>query len=101
MTAGAFFAVTLVAAFGLDVPVVGLGLVIFMGGLAAGGSSWCSPGAGRPRPPSHPRRLGHRDGPELGHGTLLLLFETETTGLFAWGTAPSTNLDLDGLRQAG
>ena len=101
VTAGAFFAVTVVAAFGVDVPLWASGLVAFVGGLAAAVLVLAlAGGAGT----STTRLIlaGSATAMALGSATatLLILFETETTGLFAWGNGTLNQLDLRAFVQA-
>lgn len=95
VTAGAAFAVTLVSALGLGVPVWASTIVAFCGGLAAAGLVLLlSGGAGT----STTRLIlaGSATAMALGSGTatLLILFETETVGLFAWGSGSLSQLGM-------
>ena len=100
VNAGAHFAVVLAAASGLSLPVLPAGLLAFIGGLLAAGLVLVlsSGGAGSPT------RLvlaGSATAMALSSFTtlLLLLFEQETLGLFAWGNGSLTQSDLDGAKQ--
>jgi ABC-type Fe3+-siderophore transport system permease subunit len=100
VNAGAYFAATIVAALGLTLPVVGDGLVIFVGGLAAAGLVMLLAGGGA----ASTTRLilaGSAIALALNSAAaaMLLLFAQETTGLFAWGNGTLTQLGLDGVRQ--
>ncbi|GAB3030020.1 iron-hydroxamate transporter permease subunit [Nocardioides flavus (ex Wang et al. 2016)] len=101
VTAGASFAVTAVAAFGLAVPLWGSTLVAFAGGLLAASLVLVlAGGAG-----TSTTRLvlaGSATAMALGSATagLLVLFRTETTGLFAWGNGSLNQLDLRAFLQA-
>lgn len=89
VTAGSYLAVVVVAAFGLTVPLWASGAVAFSGGIAAAGLVLgLAGGAG-----SSSTRLvlaGSAVALALQAATsaLLILFQTETTGLFAWAAAP-------------
>lgn len=101
VTAGAAFAVTAVAAFGLAVPLWGSTLVAFAGGLLAAVLVLVlAGGAGT----STTRLIlaGSATAMALGSATagLLILFRTETTGLFAWGNGSLNQLDLRAFLQA-
>lgn len=100
VTAGSYFAVTAVAAFGVTVPLWGSSAVAFAGGLAAAGVVLAvSGGAGT----STTRLIlaGSAMTLALSSGTagLLILFEEETTGLFAWGNGSLTQLGMDAFVQ--
>lgn len=101
VTAGSYFGLTLVAAFGLSVPLWASGGVAFVGGLLAAGLVLAiAGGAG-----SSTTRLilaGSAVAMALQAGTsmLLILFEAETTGLYAWGSGSLTQLNLDASLRA-
>lgn len=101
VTAGAFLAVTVVAAFGITVPLWGSTLTAFAGGLAAAGLVLSlAGGAG-----SSTTRLilaGSATAAALGSltATLLILFQEATTGLFAWGNGSLNQLDMRAFLQA-
>lgn len=101
VTAGAAFAVTLCAALGISLPLLGGGLVAFAGGLLTAVLVLAlASGTG-----STTRLIlaGSATALALASGTsmLLILFEQETTGLFAWGNGVLTQINLDGVRQLG
>lgn len=101
VTAGAFLAVTVVAAFGIAVPLWGSTLVAFAGGLLAATLVLVlAGGAGT----STTRLIlaGSATAMALGSASaaLLILFRTETTGLFAWGNGSLNQLDLRAFLQA-
>lgn len=86
VNAGAHLAVVTVAAFGLALPLYAAGLVAFVGGLLAAGLVLALATGGA----AGPTRLilaGAATMLALNSLTMLqlLLFEQETTGLFAWG----------------
>lgn len=101
VTAGSYFGLTLVAAFGLSVPLWASGGVAFAGGLLAAGLVLAiAGGAG-----SSTTRLilaGSAVAMALQAGTsmLLILFEAETTGLYAWGSGSLAQLNLDASLRA-
>lgn len=95
VTAGAAFAMTLVSAFRLGVPIWASTIVAFAGGLAAAALVLVlSGGAGT----STTRLIlaGSATAMALSSATatLLILFKTETTGLFAWGSGSLSQLGL-------
>ncbi|ROO60766.1 iron complex transport system permease protein [Micromonospora sp. Llam0] len=101
VTAGAYFAVSAVAAFGLGVPLWASGVVAFIGGLlAAGLVLGLAGGAG-----SSTTRLvlaGSVVAMALQSATAAVLigFQQETTGLFAWGSGSLSQLGLTAFGQA-
>src|SRR5690606_9290263 len=93
--AGAYLAITLAAALGLSLPVLPSGAPAFLGGLAAAGFVMVLAAGGA----SGPTRLilaGSATALALGSFTtlLLLLFEEETKGLYAWGSGSLVQADL-------
>jgi ABC-type Fe3+-siderophore transport system permease subunit len=101
VTGGAYLAVTLVAVFGLGIPIWASGAVAFVGGLlAAGLVLGLAGGAG-----TSTTRLvlaGSAVAMALQAGTsaLLIIFEQETTGLYAWGSGSLSQLGLSAFQQA-
>lgn len=96
VTAGAYFAVTALTAFGLSVPIWASGFVAFAGGLAAATLVLGLAGGAA----SATTRLvlaGSALGMALqaGTSTLLVLFDEETKGLFAWGSGSLSQLSID------
>ncbi|MCX4869347.1 MULTISPECIES: iron ABC transporter permease [unclassified Streptomyces] len=94
VTAGAYFTLSLVAAFGLTVPLWASGAVAFAGGLLAAALVLAL--AGR----AAGTRLilaGSAMAMALDSATamLLILFEQNTTGLFAWGSGSLAQLNID------
>lgn len=101
VTGGAYFAVTLVAALGVAVPLWASGLTAFVGGIAAAVLVLAlAGGAGT----STTRLILAGSAVALalqaGTSTLLILFQEETTSLFAWGSGSLSQLGLDAFRQA-
>ncbi|WP_083837722.1 iron ABC transporter permease [Brachybacterium squillarum] len=95
VTAGSYFTLTLVAALGLAVPLWASSTVAFLGGLVAAGLVLAlAGGAGT----STTRLIlaGSAVAMALQAGTsmLLILFEEETTGLYAWGSGSLSQLNL-------
>lgn len=95
VNAGGHLAITAVAAFGLSLPVVSSGSVAFLGGLLAAGFVLLLSAGGA----SGPTRLilaGSATALALHSLTmlLLLLFEQETRGLYAWGNGSLVQIGL-------
>lgn len=101
ITAGAYFAVTAVAAFGLAVPLWASGLTAFGGGIAAAALVLVlAGGAGT----STTRLILAGSAVALAlqaaTSTLLILFQEETTSLYAWGSGSLSQLGLDAFWRA-
>lgn len=95
VTAGSYLAVVVVSAFGLTIPFWASGAVAFAGGIAAAGLVLGLAGGGG----TSTTRLvlaGSAVALALQAATsaLLILFEAETTGLFAWGSGSLSQLNL-------
>ncbi|MGW4112494.1 iron ABC transporter permease [Actinosynnema sp. NPDC004786] len=99
VNAGAHLAVVAIAAFGLSLPTLPAGGAAFVGGLAASVVVLGLSGGGS----TSPRLVlvGSAVMLTLQSGTMLLLlmYEQETTGLFAWGSGSLTVSDLDATAQ--
>ncbi|MFE2374740.1 iron ABC transporter permease [Streptomyces sp. NPDC059398] len=97
VTAGAYFTLTLVAAFGIAVPLWASGAVAFAGGLVAAALVLLL--AGRAAGTAGTRLIlaGSATAMALdaGTGMLLILFDKNTTGLFAWGSGSLAQLNID------
>ncbi|WP_371777965.1 iron ABC transporter permease [Streptomyces sp. NBC_01438] len=97
VTAGAYFTLTLVAAFGLAVPLWASGAVAFAGGLVAAALVLLL--AGRAAGTAGTRLIlaGSATAMALdaATGMLLILFNQNTTGLFAWGSGSLAQLNID------
>lgn len=97
VTAGSYFALSLVAALGLSVPLWASSGVAFIGGLLAAalvlGLAGSSAGNGTTRL----ILAGSATAMALDAATamLLILFKENTTGLFAWGSGSLAQLNLD------
>lgn len=97
VTAGSYFALSLVAALGLSVPLWASSGVAFVGGLLAAalvlGLAGSSAGTGTTRL----ILAGSATAMALDAATamLLILFKENTTGLFAWGSGSLAQLNLD------
>lgn len=99
VNAGAYFAVVLGTVVGLSTGVLGSAAVALLGGLAAGGVVLGLGGGGS----TSTTRLvlaGSATSLALFAATsmLLVLYDQETTGLFAWGSGTLTQLGLGGVR---
>lgn len=97
VTSGAYFTLTIVAAFGLTVPLWASGAVAFAGGLVAAALVLLL--AGRAAGTAGTRLIlaGSATGMALdaATGMLLILFDQNTTGLFAWGSGSLAQLNID------
>ncbi|MYQ54304.1 Fe(3+)-hydroxamate ABC transporter permease FhuB [Streptomyces sp. SID4941] len=97
VTAGAYLTLTLVAAFGLTVPLWASGAVAFAGGLVAAALVLLL--AGRAAGTAGTRLIlaGSATAMALdaATGMLLILFKQNTTGLFAWGSGSLAQLNID------
>ncbi|MFJ1929492.1 MULTISPECIES: iron ABC transporter permease [unclassified Streptomyces] len=97
VTAGAYFTLTLVAAFGLAVPLWASGAVAFAGGLVTAALVLLL--AGRAAGTAGTRLIlaGSATAMALdaATGMLLILFNQNTTGLFAWGSGSLAQLNID------
>jgi ABC-type Fe3+-siderophore transport system permease subunit len=102
VNAGAVAAVTTVAAFGISVPVVGNTFVAFLGALGAAGLVLVLAGGGST---STTRLILAGSALALALDAigiaLLLLFDQETTGIFAWGRGTLTQTGLGGVERMG
>ncbi len=101
VTGGAYFAVTVVAAFGLSVPLWASGLTAFVGGIGAAALVLAlAGGAGTSTTRLILAGSAVALGLQAGTSTLLILFQEETTSLFAWGSGSLSQLGLDAFNQA-
>ncbi|OJU41075.1 MAG: ABC transporter permease [Microbacterium sp. 69-10] len=101
VTAGSYFAVTAVTAFGVSIPFWASGIVAFAGGLAAAGIVLGLAGGAA----SSTTRLVLAGSAlamalQAGTSTLLVLFEEETKGLFAWGSGSLSQLGIQAFLRA-
>jgi ferric hydroxamate transport system permease protein len=101
VTAGAYLAVTVVAAFGLAVPLWASSGVAFAGGLLAAVVVLGISGGAR----TSTTRLVLAGAVvaivgQSATSALLIIFRQETTGLFAWGSGSLSQLGLSAFRQA-
>jgi ABC-type Fe3+-siderophore transport system permease subunit len=101
VTGGAYLAVTVVAAFGLAVPLWASGLTAFVGGIAAA-SVVLGLAGGTGTSTTRLVLAGSAVALALqaATSTLLILFAEETTSLFAWGSGSLSQLGLDAFQQA-
>jgi ferric hydroxamate transport system permease protein len=97
VTAGAYFALTAVAAFGVSVPVWASSGVAFAGGLLAAALVLGLTGLTVATTTTRLILAGSAVAMALDAATamLLILFKENTTGLFAWGSGSLTQLNLD------
>lgn len=102
VTAGSYFALTAVAAFGLAVPLWASGAVAFAGGLVAAGVVLGLTGRAAGTATTRLILAGSAIAMALDAGTamLLILFKENTTGLFAWGSGSLAQLNLDASERA-
>lgn len=102
VNAGAYLAIAVLAAAGVSLPVLGEGLVAFVGALAAAGTVLLLAGAAAT---STTRLVLAGSALTLALSSVtaavLLLFDQETTGLFAWGNGTLTQLDLGAVTRLG
>ncbi|SEF92625.1 iron complex transport system permease protein [Nonomuraea solani] len=102
VSSGAYLAVAGAAAFGLSLPIPVSGGLALIGGLAAAALVLALSAGGR----SGTTRLilaGSATALALSSLTnlLMILFEQETTGLFAWGSGSLVQSDLNAVTQLG
>lgn len=102
VTAGAYFALTAVAAFGIAVPLWASSGVAFLGGLAAAAVVLGITGRAAGTASTRLILAGSAIAMALDAGTamLLILFKENTTGLFAWGSGSLAQLNLDASARA-
>ncbi|WEK61544.1 MAG: iron ABC transporter permease [Candidatus Microbacterium colombiense] len=102
VTAGAYFALTAVAAFGLSVPLWASSGVAFVGGLLAAALVLGLTGRAAGTTTTRLILAGSAIAMALDAGTamLLILFKENTTGLFAWGSGSLGQLNLDASLRA-
>jgi ABC-type Fe3+-siderophore transport system permease subunit len=102
VTAGSYFALCVVAAFGLSVPLWASGAVAFAGGLLAAGLVLGLAGISSGASTTRLILAGSAIALALDAGTamLLILFRESTTGLFAWGSGSLAQLNIDASARA-
>ncbi|WP_166829715.1 iron ABC transporter permease [Brevibacterium limosum] len=94
VTGGAYFAVTVVTAFGIAIPIWASGGVAFLGGLlAAGLVMGLAGGAGASTTRLVLAGTATAMALQAATSTLLILFAEETTSLFSWGSGTLNQLD--------
>lgn len=102
VTAGSYFTLAAVAAFGLAVPLWASGAVAFAGGTLAAavvlGLSGRSAGTATTRLILAGSAIAMAL--DAGSAMLLILFKENTTGLFAWGSGSLAQLNLDASQRA-
>ncbi|WP_334151430.1 iron ABC transporter permease [Microbacterium sp.] len=102
VTAGAYFALSAVAAFGLSIPLWASSGVAFVGGLLAAAIVLGLTGRAAGTTTTRLILAGSAIAMALDAGTamLLILFKENTTGLFAWGSGSLAQLNLDASMRA-
>ncbi|GLY06551.1 iron ABC transporter permease [Actinoplanes sp. NBRC 101535] len=102
VTAGSYFALCAVAAFGITIPLVASGAVAFTGGLLAAGLVLGLAGAGAGAATTRLILAGSAVAMALDAAAamLLILFREGTTGLYAWGSGSLAQLNLDAATRA-
>lgn len=102
VTAGAYFALTAVAAFGVSVPLWASSGVAFVGGLVAAAVVLGLTGRAAGTASTRLILAGSAIAMALDAGTamLLILFKENTTGLFAWGSGSLAQLNIDASARA-
>ncbi|MEV0999428.1 iron ABC transporter permease [Nonomuraea sp. NPDC050202] len=102
VSSGAYLAVATAAAFGLALPVSMSGGLALIGGLAAAALVLALSAGGRT---GTTRLILAGTATSLALSSLtnlvMILFEQETTGLFAWGSGSLVQSDLDAVTQLG
>lgn len=102
VTAGAYFTLSAVAAFGLTVPLWASGAVAFAGGLLAAALVLALTGRAAGTSGTRLVLAGSATAMALDAATamLLILFDRNTTGLFAWGSGSLAQLNIDASMRA-
>ena len=102
VTSGSYFALTVVAAFGLSVPLWASSGVAFSGGLLAAALVLGLTGRAAGTATTRLILAGSAISMALQAATamLLILFKENTTGLFAWGSGSLAQLNLDASLRA-
>ncbi|WP_320068442.1 iron ABC transporter permease [Micromonospora sp. RTGN7] len=102
VTAGSYFALCAVAAFGLAVPLWASGAVAFAGGLLAAGIVLGLVGTASGTASTRLILAGSAVAMALdaATATLLILFKESTTGLYAWGSGSLAQLNIDAAMRA-
>ncbi|WP_405696332.1 iron ABC transporter permease [Streptomyces sp. NBC_01185] len=102
VTAGSYFTLTLVAAFGLTVPLWASGAVALAGGLVAAALVLALAGRAAGTAGTRLVLAGSATAMALdaATGMLLILFDQNTTGLFAWGSGSLAQLNIDASLRA-
>ncbi|MDF2708913.1 MAG: transporter permease [Nonomuraea muscovyensis] len=102
VSSGAYLAVVTAAAFGPALPLPMSGGLAFLGGLAAAGLVLALSAGGRA---GTTRLILAGSATALALSSLtnlfMILFEQQTTGLFAWGSGSLTHTDLKAVGQVG
>ncbi|WP_285590021.1 iron ABC transporter permease [Herbidospora sp. NBRC 101105] len=102
VSSGAYLAVVAAAALGVNLPVLPSGGLAFLGGLAAAGLVMAVSAGGRS---GTTRLILAGSAAALAFTALtnlmMILFQQETTGLYAWGSGALTQKDLSVVTQIG
>lgn len=102
VTSGSYVTLTLVAAFGISVPLWASGAVAFAGGLVAAGLVLLL--AGRAAGTAGTRLILAGSAMAMAldavSGMLLILFKQNTVGLFAWGSGSLAQMNIDASLRA-
>ncbi|MEQ6899043.1 iron ABC transporter permease [Microbacterium sp. KR10-403] len=102
VTAGSYFALVVVAAFGIAVPLWASGAVAFLGGLLAAALVLGVAGTASGTSTTRLILAGTAIAMALDavSSMLLILFQTNTTGLYAWGSGSLAQLNIDASMRA-
>lgn len=102
VTAGSYFSLTLVAAFGLSVPLWASSGVAFVGGLVCAAVVLALSGSASGTASTRLILAGSAIAMALDAATamLLIVFRENTTGLFAWGSGSLSQLNIDASLRA-
>jgi len=102
VTAGSYFALVVVAAFGIAVPLWASGAVAFTGGLLAAALVLGVAGTASGTSTTRLILAGTAIAMALDavSSMLLILFQTNTTGLYAWGSGSLAQLNIDASMRA-
>lgn len=102
VTAGSYFSLTLVAAFGIAVPLWASGALAFAGGVVAAALVLLLAGRAAGTAGTRLVLAGSALAMALdaATGMLLILFDQNTTGLYAWGSGSLSQLNIDASLRA-
>lgn len=102
VTAGSYFALTLIAAFGIAVPLWASSGIAFVGGLVSAAVVLALSGSAASSASTRLILAGSAIAMALDAATamLLIVFKENTTGLFAWGSGSLSQLNIDAALRA-